>query len=203
MLQVQNTKFTKFQLTFHRAKQSCLSCNSKCSIWFRFIEHFIEQNKAAYLATPNARFGLGTHLFVKVPRPGHSEVTFSVFESVTTQTSKLHTKTAWRHYDCSTVHTIQKHSDFAIIWLSWAMRFMQFQWFAAHMMVTGSNPATNGRTVKQYLTSRLKGFVLNFCQKSPLWSLVEIPFFYKFAPLLLFAMFNRIANIMIIFLLLQ
>jgi len=25
--------------------------------------------------------GLGTHLFVKVPRPGDSEVTFSVFES--------------------------------------------------------------------------------------------------------------------------
>jgi len=25
--------------------------------------------------------GLGTHLFVKVPRPGHSEGTFSVFES--------------------------------------------------------------------------------------------------------------------------
>jgi len=26
-------------------------------------------------------FRLGTHLFVKVPRPGNSEVTFSVFES--------------------------------------------------------------------------------------------------------------------------
>jgi len=25
--------------------------------------------------------GLGTHLFVKVPRPGDSEVTFEVFES--------------------------------------------------------------------------------------------------------------------------
>jgi len=25
--------------------------------------------------------GLGTHLFVQVPRPGDSEVTFSVFES--------------------------------------------------------------------------------------------------------------------------
>jgi len=25
--------------------------------------------------------GLGTHLFIKVPRPGDSEVTFSVFES--------------------------------------------------------------------------------------------------------------------------
>jgi len=25
--------------------------------------------------------GLGTHLFVKVPRPGDNEVTFSVFES--------------------------------------------------------------------------------------------------------------------------
>jgi len=25
--------------------------------------------------------GLGTHLFVKVPRPGDSEVTYSVFES--------------------------------------------------------------------------------------------------------------------------
>jgi len=25
--------------------------------------------------------GLGTHLFVKVPQPGDSEVTFSVFES--------------------------------------------------------------------------------------------------------------------------
>jgi len=25
--------------------------------------------------------GLGTHLFVKVPRPGDSEVTFSLFES--------------------------------------------------------------------------------------------------------------------------
>jgi len=31
--------------------------------------------------------GLGTHLFVKVPRPGDSEVTFSVFESLTTQKS--------------------------------------------------------------------------------------------------------------------
>jgi len=27
------------------------------------------------------RFGLGTHLFVKVPRPGDSEVTFAVCES--------------------------------------------------------------------------------------------------------------------------
>jgi len=27
------------------------------------------------------RFRLGNHLFVKVPRPGDSEVTFSVFES--------------------------------------------------------------------------------------------------------------------------
>jgi len=26
-------------------------------------------------------YGLDTHLFVKVPRPGDSEVTFSVFES--------------------------------------------------------------------------------------------------------------------------
>jgi len=26
--------------------------------------------------------GLGTYLFVKVPRPGDSEVTFSVFESI-------------------------------------------------------------------------------------------------------------------------
>jgi len=25
--------------------------------------------------------GLGTHLFVKIPRPGGSEITFSVFES--------------------------------------------------------------------------------------------------------------------------
>jgi len=25
--------------------------------------------------------GLGTHLFVKIPRPGDNEVTFSVFES--------------------------------------------------------------------------------------------------------------------------
>jgi len=25
--------------------------------------------------------GLGTHLFVKVPRPGNSEVTFAFFES--------------------------------------------------------------------------------------------------------------------------
>jgi len=29
----------------------------------------------------NNTLGLGTHLFVKVPRPGDSEVTFSVFES--------------------------------------------------------------------------------------------------------------------------
>jgi len=28
--------------------------------------------------------GLGPHLFVKVPRPGDSEVTFSVFECLTT-----------------------------------------------------------------------------------------------------------------------
>jgi len=27
------------------------------------------------------QIGLGTHLFIKVPRPGDSEVTFSVFES--------------------------------------------------------------------------------------------------------------------------
>jgi len=27
------------------------------------------------------RLGLGPHLFVKVPRPGDSEVTFAVFES--------------------------------------------------------------------------------------------------------------------------
>jgi len=29
----------------------------------------------------NDRLGLGTHLFVKVTRPGDSEVTFSAFES--------------------------------------------------------------------------------------------------------------------------
>jgi len=28
-----------------------------------------------------ARLGLGTYLFVKAPRPGNSEVTFSVLES--------------------------------------------------------------------------------------------------------------------------
>jgi len=31
---------------------------------------------------------LGTHLFVKVPRPGDSEVTFSVFESRTSSQQK-------------------------------------------------------------------------------------------------------------------
>jgi len=31
--------------------------------------------------SPHTPLGLGTHLFVKVPRPGDSEVTFSVFES--------------------------------------------------------------------------------------------------------------------------
>jgi len=30
------------------------------------------------------KLGLGPHLFVKVPRPGDSEVTFSVFESSST-----------------------------------------------------------------------------------------------------------------------
>jgi len=32
------------------------------------------------MQTMYALFGLGTHLFVKVPRPEDSEVTFSVFE---------------------------------------------------------------------------------------------------------------------------
>jgi len=31
---------------------------------------------------PVTRFRLGTHLFVKVPRPGDSEVTFLIFESL-------------------------------------------------------------------------------------------------------------------------
>jgi len=33
------------------------------------------------LRVVNQILGLGTHLFVQVPRPGDSEVTFSVFES--------------------------------------------------------------------------------------------------------------------------
>jgi len=34
-----------------------------------------------YLKNETIGLGLGTHLFVKVPRPGDSEVTFAVFES--------------------------------------------------------------------------------------------------------------------------
>jgi len=42
------------------------------------VEQIIKFN-AKYRNSTNAR--LGTNLFVKVPRPGYSEVTFSVFES--------------------------------------------------------------------------------------------------------------------------
>jgi len=37
--------------------------------------------KIFHMKTAIFRFGLGTYLFVKVPRIGESEVTFSVFES--------------------------------------------------------------------------------------------------------------------------
>jgi len=33
------------------------------------------------LTIPLQVLGIGTHLFVKVPRPGESEVTFLIFES--------------------------------------------------------------------------------------------------------------------------
>jgi len=40
----------------------------------------ISSGKVTYLSSYDL-VGLGTHLFVKVPRPGDSEGTFSVFES--------------------------------------------------------------------------------------------------------------------------
>jgi len=39
------------------------------------------RTKDSYNFIKNRILGLGTHLFVKVSRPGDSEVTFSVFES--------------------------------------------------------------------------------------------------------------------------
>jgi len=38
-------------------------------------------NSAVSRKTNMVALGLGTHLFVKLPRPGNSEVNFSVFES--------------------------------------------------------------------------------------------------------------------------
>jgi len=46
------------------------------------IKKYCEINRQVrLLSLGQALNGLGTHLFVKVPRPGNSELTFSVFES--------------------------------------------------------------------------------------------------------------------------
>jgi len=45
-------------------------------VYFVGFSSFIEQYMAGLLY-----LGLGTHLFVKVPRPRDSEMTFSIFES--------------------------------------------------------------------------------------------------------------------------
>jgi len=50
--------------------------------WIRL--YYTVVNRWTKFVISFAELGLGTHLFVKVPRPGDSEVTFSVFESNST-----------------------------------------------------------------------------------------------------------------------
>jgi len=45
------------------------------------IQGFVKKALFFYICFCCNRIGLGTHLFVKIPRPGDSEGTFSVFES--------------------------------------------------------------------------------------------------------------------------
>jgi len=79
-------KLPKFHMTWESGSHVALRQLIPCTLVIRYSQktHILlfVFDALWWESTFDIFLGLGTHLFVKIPRPGDSEVTFSVFQSI-------------------------------------------------------------------------------------------------------------------------